>query len=629
MNGRSVMSVLLAVLLLFGAAPATYAVAEQSAATGTVVLQHNCLIQGVPSEAAVTATPVVQLSRQGIVMAGPAWKLDTSGISPEVWESGLLLKMPCEREGVVLAYYNETRQPWPTWEIVSGSSTIKLDDNCYAVGRITRAGVYAPLVLNARLIADSITAEQLPVQFGDRFVFPQLPNGYNIKIMNTSKPELVGTDGSVGIPPYHFNTAAEINFQVFKDDDYAYTEKMMVAVLAQTEAAQAKQAYTALKSMAEVLGQMQYASNPEQLQVALKAWESQSANLQRLFGRDIKAQQFVDLITRVNSQREKIMTAQRTELLNGYISSEAEAAILMDIYNARAWQQVCAEDSHSWFTEALDSLGWNLNTLFTIQSALSSVLDNDGQARLAHTRAVLRQHTELESGDLQLNSGEKSGFLVNFCGESINLNVNQHLQWHSSDPRVLAFSDLQGQPAVDGKFNPLWQQGDGQALITVGAKGSLDPKAYILKFKVGANSAPEIFAEALPPGMQRINYKFDLLGYGGYGVNKWEITSGRLPAGLELVGGIISGTTLEYGDFPFTVTIKSSIYESERSYVLKILPHNSDPMLFQYSQLWYHYTPEEIEHLSRLNSYVSAVNVKQWQEILGHLYNNKLLQKYR
>ena len=113
--------------------------------------------------------------RQGILVDGPVLKVEASGVPEQVWQSGLLLKMLCKGEEAVLAYYN--LQP-PALAGLGDSaglicSTAKRELVC--TGRITKPGIYAPVVLNARLIADSITAEQIPVQYGERFVFPQLP----------------------------------------------------------------------------------------------------------------------------------------------------------------------------------------------------------------------------------------------------------------------------------------------------------------------------------------------------------------------------------------------------------------------------------------------------------------------
>ena len=72
---------------------------------------------------------------------------------------------------------------------------------------------------------------------------------------------------------------------------------------------------------------------------------------------------------------------------------------------------------------------------------------------------------------------------MRFFGETTA--VNDYVQWISSNPRAMSFSDQQGQPALNGSLNPLWQQGSGEAVITAGSKASSDPNAYLIKFKVG------------------------------------------------------------------------------------------------------------------------------------------------
>jgi hypothetical protein len=639
MSGRKLMSCCLMVLLLCSLGPAMVAadtdVPEGNTpvvSDGVIQFADHSLLRGVPAGAQIKATPVSLVARQGIVIAGPVIKLEARELSAEALASGLLLKMPCSGDQVVLAYYNEARTPWPAWEIVPESKLVKQNGSLYVVGRITRMGVYAPLVLNARLLADSITAEQVPMQLGDRFVFPLMPGDYNIKIMNTSKPELVATNGTVGVPPYYFDTGAVVNFRIYKGDDYADTASMMVKVLAPTSAQQAKWAYAALKSMGTVLGQVQYASSANELQQALKTWQNnQGTNVRRLFGPDVKPEQFFTLFNRINAERESIMTANRGQLLQAYGSSEAEVQVLMAIYNAQAWQKVCAEEEYQWFDKALAGIGWNVQTLLAMQRGVAGVIDNDGQAALNEMRAQLRRHTELISGSLQVNSKQKTAYALSFFGDNGLLGTNDYVDWHSSALQVLSFSDDKGQPAVNGRLNPLWQQGNGQALVHAGMKDSPDPMAYIMKFAVGSNMHPGIYVESLPDGLQKIPYRVKLLGFGGYGNYEWKISKGRLPDGLELADGIISGTTLEYGSFAFTVTVRDSAYKTERSYQLEVLKNDGEQtaLIYQRSKMLYHMEITEIEHLNKIYSHVAAVNDKQWQEILGSYYTSGLLLKYK
>ncbi|MGI6469470.1 MAG: hypothetical protein GXZ09_09830 [Syntrophomonadaceae bacterium] len=597
---------------------------------GAVDLGNDCSLRGLPAGAGATATQVSFTVRQGILVDGPVLKVEASGVPEQVWQSGLLLKMLCKGEEAVLAYYNPNRQPWPAWEIVPGSSAVQQSGNWYALGRITKPGIYAPVVLNARLIADSITAEQIPVQYGERFVFPQLPGGYNIKIMNSSKPELIATDGRVGVPPHYFDTGATVNFRVFKGDEYADSGYFMVKVLAPASAAQAQKALVALKSLGTALGQIQYASSYDELQKALADLSKREfQQLRHLFGKDLKPEQLISLLNRVNEEWLKIMSAHRSELLSSYGSSEAEARIMMDIYRLRAWQQVCQEEPYQWFAQGLDALGWSIDTLMSLHNSLVQVIDAEEQAALNQTRAILRRHTELGAGLRHLEKGDKAVYELRFFGETTA--VNDYVQWISSNPRAMSFSDQQGQPALNGSLNPLWQQGSGEAVITAGSKASSDPNAYLIKFKVGSSIPPRLMVEALPVGLYKAPYKVDLLAYGGYGVNDYEITAGRMPNGLKLVDGVIQGIPSEYGYFNFTVRFKDNFYQSSKDYELYVLPDSGEESRLYYEgyQLWYHYNPSEIEHLRTVSSHVKAVNDLQWQQILGPYFNNLLLQRYR
>jgi len=91
-----------------------------TAVEGTVELDNHSTLMGLPSGAVVTATLAYLTVKQGIIVCGPVLNVEATGVSDQVWQSGLLLKMRCKGEDAVLAYYNPNRQPWPAWEIVPG-----------------------------------------------------------------------------------------------------------------------------------------------------------------------------------------------------------------------------------------------------------------------------------------------------------------------------------------------------------------------------------------------------------------------------------------------------------------------------------------------------------------------------
>jgi hypothetical protein len=69
-----------------------------------------------------------------------------------------------------------------------------------------------------------------------------------------------------------------------------------------------------------------------------------------------------------------------------------------------------------------------------------------------------------------------------------------------------------------------------------------------------------ITSQALPTGAPRQQYEATLDATGGVPPYHWEISSGELPAGLDLnpASGLISGIPSETGQFEFVVTVSDS-----------------------------------------------------------------------
>ena len=68
-----------------------------------------------------------------------------------------------------------------------------------------------------------------------------------------------------------------------------------------------------------------------------------------------------------------------------------------------------------------------------------------------------------------------------------------------------------------------------------------------------ANTAP---AQTLPSGLTGSAYLQRIQTLNGTGQNKWSITSGSLPTGLTLLGGVISGTPTTAGIFTSTILVE-------------------------------------------------------------------------
>jgi len=84
-----------------------------------------------------------------------------------------------------------------------------------------------------------------------------------------------------------------------------------------------------------------------------------------------------------------------------------------------------------------------------------------------------------------------------------------------------------------------------------------------------------IRVDGLPKGFAGQRYEFHLLAHGGGAPYKWEITDGRLPAGVDFhFDGVLHGVPTEIGTFEFTVKVSDSSspgYEQRQRLTLTIL----------------------------------------------------------
>jgi hypothetical protein len=92
----------------------------------------------------------------------------------------------------------------------------------------------------------------------------------------------------------------------------------------------------------------------------------------------------------------------------------------------------------------------------------------------------------------------------------------------------------------------------------------------------GAPADPlTIRVDGLPKGFAGQRYEFQLLAHGGGAPYTWEITDGKLPAGVDFHSdGVLHGVPTEIGTFGFTVKVRDSSspgYEQQRKLTLTML----------------------------------------------------------
>jgi hypothetical protein len=88
----------------------------------------------------------------------------------------------------------------------------------------------------------------------------------------------------------------------------------------------------------------------------------------------------------------------------------------------------------------------------------------------------------------------------------------------------------------------------------------------------------------LPKAIVRQPYRMQLQADGGTAPLKWEISEGALPAGVVLeVGGNLTGTPTETGEFRFTATVTDSgkpAYEKRQQFSLVVV----SPLMLQWER---------------------------------------------
>jgi len=101
----------------------------------------------------------------------------------------------------------------------------------------------------------------------------------------------------------------------------------------------------------------------------------------------------------------------------------------------------------------------------------------------------------------------------------------------------------------------------------------------------GATGAPLIVRSAvLPKAYVRQPYQVRLEAVGGITPLKWEVSEGKLPAGITLqTDGVLSGTPTETGEFRFTATVTDSgkpAYQLQQQLSLVVV----SPLMLQWSR---------------------------------------------
>jgi hypothetical protein len=127
---------------------------------------------------------------------------------------------------------------------------------------------------------------------------------------------------------------------------------------------------------------------------------------------------------------------------------------------------------------------------------------------------------------------------------------------------------LTGNPGSAGTFT-----------FTVQAADSNAPQQIFRQALTMVVTAPPpltITSPSVANGYVGLNYTYALAASGGIGARTWSLVGGTLPPGLSLTaGGVITGSPLNFGSYPFTVMVTDSSaipVSVTRSYTQQIVP---------------------------------------------------------
>jgi len=135
---------------------------------------------------------------------------------------------------------------------------------------------------------------------------------------------------------------------------------------------------------------------------------------------------------------------------------------------------------------------------------------------------------------------------------------------------------ISGKPALAGDYSvtitvtDVDQTADNIATQTFSLKVNPADTSYTPE----ENIAPQITTDGFVSGTQGTEYTAVTLSALHTGTLEWSLTGGKLPAGMKLENGVISGTPTESGTFQFTVTVKVTGQETNntasRTFTLEI-----------------------------------------------------------
>lgn len=189
----------------------------------TIIVLPTAILSGVPDGAAVAVRKVgAAVPVHEETPAGDLLDFTVSNLEKQAVE----LFIETNSNEAVMAYYNQGKD---IWELVSGSSVVKVGEKLYVHAEVDHFSVYCPMLPSPSLVANAVHELDNPASGETELKLPSVPAGFKIIIYTSSHPEVIDLDGNI-TPPGE-DTEVELILKVTKGTNTALSRTLKVYVL--------------------------------------------------------------------------------------------------------------------------------------------------------------------------------------------------------------------------------------------------------------------------------------------------------------------------------------------------------------------------------------------------------------
>jgi parallel beta-helix repeat protein len=188
----------------------------------TIIVLPTAILSGVPDGAAVAVRKVgAAVPVHEETPAGDLLDFTVSNLEKQAVE----LFIETNSNEAVMAYYNQGKD---IWELVSGSSVVKVGEKLYVHAEVDHFSVYCPMLPSPSLVANAVHELDNPASGETELKLPSVPAGFKISIYTSSHPEVIDLDGNI-TPPGE-DTEVELILKVTKGTNTALSRTLKVYV---------------------------------------------------------------------------------------------------------------------------------------------------------------------------------------------------------------------------------------------------------------------------------------------------------------------------------------------------------------------------------------------------------------